>query len=75
MGVPDEPIGKSIDMRDQVSKNWKYPLALLHLSYDSALYDLCLSRPEEVGKALLKLLDDDKNGSFLRIDCDGLRYA
>ncbi|CAL1285773.1 unnamed protein product [Larinioides sclopetarius] len=34
-----------------------------------------LTKPEEVGKALLKLLDDDKNGSLLRIDCDGLRYA
>ncbi|CAL1285777.1 unnamed protein product [Larinioides sclopetarius] len=32
-------------------------------------------KPDEVGKALLKLLADDKNGSLLRIDSDGLRYA
>ncbi|XP_055934488.1 15-hydroxyprostaglandin dehydrogenase [NAD(+)]-like [Argiope bruennichi] len=31
-------------------------------------------KPEEVGKALLKLLEDDKNGAMLKIDCDGLRY-
>ncbi|GIY12430.1 15-hydroxyprostaglandin dehydrogenase, partial [Caerostris darwini] len=32
-------------------------------------------KPEDVAKALLKLLEDNKNGAVLRIDTDGLRYV
>ncbi|GIX78771.1 15-hydroxyprostaglandin dehydrogenase [Caerostris darwini] len=33
-------------------------------------------KPEEVGKALLKLLEDNKNGALLKVDAtEGLRYA
>ncbi|GFW76280.1 15-hydroxyprostaglandin dehydrogenase [Trichonephila clavipes] len=32
-------------------------------------------KPEEVAKALLQLLQDDKNGAFIRIDFKGLRYV
>ncbi|GFS84311.1 15-hydroxyprostaglandin dehydrogenase [Nephila pilipes] len=32
-------------------------------------------KPEGVGKALLKLLEEEKNGALLRVDIDGLRYA
>ncbi|GBN90395.1 hypothetical protein AVEN_21289-1, partial [Araneus ventricosus] len=31
--------------------------------------------PEDVAGALIKLLEDDKNGAILRIDVDGLRYV
>ncbi|GFY77141.1 15-hydroxyprostaglandin dehydrogenase [Trichonephila inaurata madagascariensis] len=32
-------------------------------------------KPEEVAKALLQLLQDDKNGAVIRIDSKGLRYV
>ncbi|KAF8781906.1 15-hydroxyprostaglandin dehydrogenase [NAD(+)] like protein [Argiope bruennichi] len=32
-------------------------------------------KPEDVAGALIKLLEDDKNGAILRIDVDGLRYV
>ncbi|GFR23205.1 15-hydroxyprostaglandin dehydrogenase [Trichonephila clavata] len=32
-------------------------------------------KPEEVAKALLQLLQDDKNGAVIRIDFKGLRYV
>ncbi|GFW12992.1 15-hydroxyprostaglandin dehydrogenase [Trichonephila clavipes] len=31
--------------------------------------------PDEAAKALLQLLQDDKNGALIRIDIDGLRYV
>ncbi|GFQ92972.1 15-hydroxyprostaglandin dehydrogenase [Trichonephila clavata] len=31
--------------------------------------------PEDVAKALMKLLEDGKNGAIIRIDADGLRYV
>ncbi|GFY62358.1 15-hydroxyprostaglandin dehydrogenase [Trichonephila inaurata madagascariensis] len=31
--------------------------------------------PEDVAKALMKLLEDGKNGAIIRIDIDGLRYV
>ncbi|XP_035205910.1 15-hydroxyprostaglandin dehydrogenase [NAD(+)]-like [Stegodyphus dumicola] len=32
-------------------------------------------KPEEVAKAMLQLLHDDKNGALLRVDADGMRYV
>ncbi|GFW12987.1 hypothetical protein TNCV_3329191 [Trichonephila clavipes] len=47
----------------------------INTSFELTFKPASKDRPEEVAKALLQLLQDDKNGALIRIDSKGLRYV